>query len=60
MAEMTTLMAAVYRNYSTTIKPGYEGVSPGVTSRFEVFFDETFKQIEVSGAIEFPCHCVNS
>ncbi|KAA6411096.1 MAG: benzoate 4-monooxygenase cytochrome P450 [Lasallia pustulata] len=46
MAEMTTLMAAVYRNYSTTIKPGYEGVSPGVTSRFEVFFDETFKQIE--------------
>lgn len=34
MAEMTTLMAAIYRTYSTTIKQGYKGVSSGVTSRF--------------------------
>lgn len=53
MAEMTTLMAAIYRTYSTTIKPGYEGVSPGVTSRFEVFFDENFTQIKVSSDANF-------
>lgn len=48
MAEMTTLVAALYRTYSTTIKQGYEGVSPGVTSRFEVFSDENFTEIKVS------------
>lgn len=60
MAEMTTLMAAIYRTYSTTIKPGYEGVSPGVTSRFEVFFDENFTQIEVSGDVNFLPRCAKA
>ncbi|KAF2428615.1 putative P450 monooxygenase [Tothia fuscella] len=45
MAEMTTLVAAIYRKYSTTVKAGYEDSAPGVTSRFEVFHDDTFAQV---------------
>lgn len=41
MAEMTTLTAAIYRKYRTTVKEGMEITSPGITSRFEVFYDET-------------------
>ncbi|KAH7311101.1 putative benzoate 4-monooxygenase cytochrome P450 [Rhexocercosporidium sp. MPI-PUGE-AT-0058] len=41
MAEMTTLTAAIYRKYRTTVKAGTEHTSPGITSRFEVFCDET-------------------
>ncbi|KAG4444014.1 hypothetical protein IFR05_000474 [Cadophora sp. M221] len=41
MAEMTTLTAAIYRTYRTTVKAGTENTSPGITSRFEVFCDET-------------------
>ena len=48
MAEMTALVPAIYRKYSTRIKPGFEGISPGITSRFEVFYDETFERMEVS------------
>ncbi|KAJ9316256.1 hypothetical protein DTO271D3_3525 [Paecilomyces variotii] len=46
MAEMTTLLGAVYRNYKTSIKQGFEGVSPGITSRFEVFYDDRFLKME--------------
>ncbi|KAK4547084.1 hypothetical protein LTR36_001305 [Oleoguttula mirabilis] len=45
MAKMTTLVSAVYRQYSTTIAPGFENTSPAVTSRFELFIDETQPQI---------------
>ncbi|KAI0485041.1 cytochrome P450 [Xylariaceae sp. FL0804] len=45
MAEMTTLMAALYRRYRTRLQPRQEGVSPGITSRFEVFHDETFSRV---------------
>ncbi len=48
MAEMTTLAAAIYRNYSTKVKKGTEDISPGVTSRFEVFRDETKPFMKVS------------
>lgn len=48
MAKMTTLVAAVYRQYSTTIAPGFEDASPAVTSRFELFIDETQPRIAVS------------
>ncbi|KAE8446479.1 hypothetical protein EG329_011942 [Mollisiaceae sp. DMI_Dod_QoI] len=41
MAEMTTLTAAIYRIYRTKVKAGTEDTSPGITSRFEVFYDET-------------------
>ncbi|KAI0020435.1 cytochrome P450 [Xylariomycetidae sp. FL0641] len=45
MAEMTTLMAALYRKYTTRLQPRQKGVSPGVTSRFEVFYDESFDRV---------------
>lgn len=46
MAEMTTLTAAIYRKYTTSITPGWEEISPGITSRFEVFSDETSEKVE--------------
>ena len=45
MAEMTTLVAAVYRQYSTSIATGCEDVTPGITSRFEVFYDDRFPHV---------------
>ena len=47
MAEMA-IVPAIYRRFSTRIKPGFEGVTPGITSRFEVFYDEMFDAMEVS------------
>jgi hypothetical protein len=47
MAEMTTLAAAIYRVYKTRVKSGFEDTSPGITSRFEVFYDETVSQMRV-------------
>jgi cytochrome P450 len=44
-AEMA-IVPAIYRRFSTRIKPEYEDVSPGITSRFEVFYDETFQKME--------------
>ena len=48
MAEMTALVTAVYREYSTSISPGFEDKSPAITSRFELFYDETVPEIAVS------------
>lgn len=45
---MTTLVAAIYRRYETRIQPEFDGVSPGITSRFEVFYDETVGDVKVS------------
>ena len=50
MAEMTTLVAAVYKNYSTKIQDRQEGISPGITSRFEVFSDANFAKVGVGYA----------
>jgi hypothetical protein len=48
MTEMTTLLAAIYREYTTSEYEKQRGVSPGITSRFEVFYDETLPRMEVS------------
>lgn len=48
MAEMTTLLAAIYRDYTTSEYEEQKGVSPGITSRFEIFYDETLPKMEVS------------
>ncbi|RAQ41595.1 benzoate 4-monooxygenase cytochrome P450 [Aspergillus flavus] len=40
MAEMTTFVAALYRKYTTEPRGGFCTISPGITSRFEVFYDE--------------------
>ncbi|KIX07579.1 uncharacterized protein Z518_02232 [Rhinocladiella mackenziei CBS 650.93] len=42
-AEMLTLMAAVYRKYRTSAK--HPDMSPGITSRYEVFYDETMPRM---------------
>lgn len=47
MAEMTTLTAAIYREYDTKVKAGTEDTSPGITSRFEIFRDETKPKMKV-------------
>ena len=49
MAEMTTLLAALYRKYTTTEQEKQKGVSPGISSRFELFYDDTFDNFKVSG-----------
>jgi hypothetical protein len=48
-AEMLTLLAALYRKYKTSAK--HPDTSPGITSRFEVFFDETMPKM-----VEHECH----
>lgn len=47
MAEMA-LVPSIYRQYSTSIRPDFEDVTPGITSRFEVFTDESFADVKVS------------
>ena len=48
MAEMTTFATAVYRKYRTELGEGFADVAPGVTSRFEVFHDDTLENVAVS------------
>ncbi|KAF2094960.1 cytochrome P450 [Rhizodiscina lignyota] len=48
MAEMTTLVSAIYRKYITNVRPGSENKTPAITSRFEMFYDESFEEIEDS------------
>jgi len=51
MVEMTILVAAVYRRYTTSlVEP--DTAAPGITSRFEVFHDITFNEVKVW---EFAC-----
>lgn len=45
---MTTLTSAIYRRYQTCPAPGYEDVTPGITSRFEVFYDDQVPEMRVS------------
>ncbi|KAI9172819.1 putative sterigmatocystin biosynthesis P450 monooxygenase STCB [Paramyrothecium foliicola] len=40
MAEMTTLVATLYREYQTSIAPGFEGITPAITARVETFYDD--------------------
>ena len=53
MAEMTVLCAALYREYNTTIAPGFEDTSPAITARVETFYDERFPKVKV-------CQLLNS
>ena len=47
MAEMTVLGAALYREYKTTIAPGFENTSPAITARVETFYDDRFPKVKV-------------
>lgn len=51
MAEMTTLATALYRKYSTSLKPSFKDISPGATSRFEVFFDVNHSEVAVRSSV---------
>ena len=53
MAEMTTLVAAIYRKYKTTPMEDFGTVSPGITGRYEVFYDETCSKMRVCSANMF-------
>jgi hypothetical protein len=48
MAEMTTLVAAVYRRYHTSIGEGFEDTTPAITARVEIFCEERFRAVRVS------------
>ncbi|CDM34075.1 hypothetical protein CBS147339_5607 [Penicillium roqueforti] len=57
MAEMTTLVAAIYRKYRTTPMGDFDTVSPGITGRYEVFYDDTCSRMrEHECQIEFTPH----
>lgn len=47
-AEMLTLITAIYRKYNTSAR--HPDTSPGITSRYEVFYDET-----ASRMVEHEC-----
>jgi hypothetical protein len=51
MAEMTTLTAAIYRQFRTSIAPGFEDTSPAITARVETFYDERFPKVKVCLAL---------
>ncbi|KAH7325816.1 cytochrome P450 [Stachybotrys elegans] len=51
MAEMTTLTAAIYRTYQTNLAPAFKQASPGITARFEMFYDERFPTIKEHSCI---------
>ena len=53
MAEMTALATAVYKRYTTELAEGFEQSTPGVTSRFEVFHDDTIEDVAVGYQIRF-------
>ena len=47
------LVPSIYRKYITRIKPGFEHVAPGITSRFEIFTDDTFREMKISEVLEY-------
>jgi hypothetical protein len=53
MAEMTVLGAALYREYNTTIAPGFEDTSPAITARVETFYDERFPKVKACLSLNF-------
>lgn len=47
MAEMTTLVATIYRKYHTSIGVGFENTTPAITARVEIFHEERFRAVQV-------------
>lgn len=56
MAEMTTLVAAIYRRYHTSVGEGFEETTPAITARVEIFCEERFRAVRVSSLLSviFP------
>lgn len=59
MAEITTLVSAIYRKYSTKTAGDFETVSPGITARYEVFYDETCSSMRVCFYRQFYNYSAN-
>ena len=55
MAEMA-LVPSLYRKYGSRVLPGQENTAPGITSRFEVFADDTFPEMKVSASTKSLWH----
>lgn len=51
MAEMTTLVATIYRKYHTTIGKGFENTTPAITARVEIFHEERMRSVQVGSAL---------
>ena len=47
MAELTTLLAAIYRKYTTIPADGFDSASPAISVRYEVFYDESCREFRV-------------
>lgn len=47
LAEMKTLLVALYQRYSTTVSPEFRSLSPTATSRFELVYDDSYPIAEV-------------
>ena len=46
MAEISVLVAAIYQKYRTSLV-GDVNYSPGINSRFELFYDPRFEKVKV-------------
>lgn len=46
MAEISALVAAIYQRYRTSLI-GDVNYSPGINSRFELFYDHRFNKVKV-------------
>lgn len=51
MAEMTTLLSAIYRKYTTTTRGGFDNISPAITGRYEIFYEESCKGLRVRSTV---------
>jgi hypothetical protein len=48
MAEISTLVASMYRQYGTVVPSSLLTISPAITSRFEIFWDERYEEYKVN------------
>lgn len=61
IAEMKTLLVALYQRYSTTVSYEFQFLSPTTTSRFELVYDDSFPIAEVCvtlGVISRACESI--
>lgn len=55
MVEMTVLITALYRKFETSLSDDMKDSTPGITSRFEVFYDVTLPRIKVCISHQKKC-----
>ena len=60
LAEMKTLLAAIYQTYETKLSPEFEKLSPTATSRFELVYDDAFPIMKVCPTVVSLAAAMNS